>query len=305
MKHFMLCQVIRLLYDCTNNWSLINCNIISCFSNSFLLIENYACFSGCCFFLSSVVNPFLYSLLSKRFRRGYQDLIIKIKIWILSLPFRLYSPEPLSKNSISQDDKRMNIAENPIETTQFKQEREGLVNSMCCTRIMVEQSSFRWKTCSTGLQNTGHRKEKSQFLEVYECKEELEMNHIPMAERFDTCSNHESDSDKFYSVGSCISIPEKNTTSLFVPDYLYESLIKAEDDAPVVYRRKNSFSSNNPSLLTKRRASEGSTKPLINAHIIGIQNSNNTSKSYGNMFPIRRKSMLFVFDSNINTSCVY
>ena len=121
----------------------------------------------------------------------------------------------------------MNIAVNPIVTTQLKQEREGLVNSMCCTRIMVEQSSFRWKTCSKRLQNTGHRKEKSQLLEVYEFKDELEMNHIPMAERFDTCSNHESDSDKFYSVGSCIPIPEKNTTSLFVPDYLNEPLIKA------------------------------------------------------------------------------
>ena len=229
----------------------------------------------------------------------------KIKIRLLNLPFRLHSPKPLSQNSISQDNKSMNIAENPNETTQLKEEREGLVNSMCCTRIMVEQSSLRWNTCSTRLQNTGHRKGKSRFLKVYEGKEELEMNHIPMAERFYTCSNHESGSDKFYSVGSCIPIPEKNATSLFVPDDLYEPLIKAEDDAPVVNSRKNSFSTNIPSLLTKRRASEGSTKPLINAHIIGKQSPKNTSKSYGNMFPIRRKSMLFVFDCYINTSCVY
>ena len=199
----------------------------------------------------------------------------------------------------------MNINVNPNETTQLKQEREELVNGMCCTRIMVEQSSFRWNTCSTRLQNTGHRKGKSRFLEVDECKEEPEMNHIPMAERFDTCLSHESDSDKFYSVGSCIPIPEKNTTSLFVPDYLHEPLIKAKDDDPVVNGRKNSCSFNIPSLLTKRRASEGSTKPLVNARTIGKQNSKNKSQTFGNMFPIRRKSMLFVFDSYINTSCVY
>ena len=33
---------------------------------------------GCCYFLSSAINPFLYSLLSKRFRRGFHDLKRKI-----------------------------------------------------------------------------------------------------------------------------------------------------------------------------------------------------------------------------------
>ena len=31
-------------------------------------------FAGISFYLNATVNPFLYSLLSKRFRRGYQDL---------------------------------------------------------------------------------------------------------------------------------------------------------------------------------------------------------------------------------------
>ena len=231
-------------------------------------------------------------------------------MWILNLPFRLYSPNPQTKNSISQDDKRMNIAVNPNEITQLKQEREGLVNSMCCTRIMVEQSSFRWNTCPTRLQNTGHRKAMSQFLqnlqsEVCVRKEELEMNHIQMTERFYTCSNQESDSDKFYSVGSCIPIPERITSSLFVPDYLYEPLTKSEEDASEGNGRKNSLIPNIPSLLEKRRASESNTKPLINAHIIEEQKSKNTSKSYENIFPTRRKSMLFVFDTYVNNNCVY
>ena len=34
--------------------------------------------TGCCYFLSSAINPFMYSLLSKRFRRGFHDLKYKI-----------------------------------------------------------------------------------------------------------------------------------------------------------------------------------------------------------------------------------
>ena len=32
-------------------------------------------FSGGCYYLSSTANPFLYSLLSKRFRRGFHDVV--------------------------------------------------------------------------------------------------------------------------------------------------------------------------------------------------------------------------------------
>ena len=34
-----------------------------------------ATFSGACYYLSSTINPFLYSLLSVRFRRGFQDVL--------------------------------------------------------------------------------------------------------------------------------------------------------------------------------------------------------------------------------------
>ena len=44
-------------------------------------------FSGCCYFLSSAINPFLYSLLSKRFRRGFHDLKYKILLHL-----RMVSP---------------------------------------------------------------------------------------------------------------------------------------------------------------------------------------------------------------------
>ena len=38
--------------------------------NSILLF-----FAGGCYYLSSTANPFLYSLLSKRFRRGFHDVL--------------------------------------------------------------------------------------------------------------------------------------------------------------------------------------------------------------------------------------
>ena len=36
---------------------------------------------ACCYFLSPVLNPFLYCLLSKRFRRGFHDLKQKVHGW--------------------------------------------------------------------------------------------------------------------------------------------------------------------------------------------------------------------------------
>ena len=52
-----------------------------------MLIPNLH-FSGCCYFLSSAINPFLYSLLSKRFRRGFHDLKYKILLHFRMAPSR-------------------------------------------------------------------------------------------------------------------------------------------------------------------------------------------------------------------------
>ena len=47
--------------------------IFAIFTNDLHLIYFYIVI-GCCCFLSSAANPFLYSLLSKRFRRGFHDI---------------------------------------------------------------------------------------------------------------------------------------------------------------------------------------------------------------------------------------
>ena len=196
----------------------------------------------------------------------------------------------------------------PNKTTPSQEEREGLVNSMCCTGIIVKQSIYRWKTCKRN-QDTGHRKLKSQNLpncqiEVSVYKDEIEMKNIPKKGKFDRYSAHESDSDIFYSVGSCIPITEKNTTLSFISDPLYKPLSKSEDDFPQGSSFAYNTSSNSPVFNIKRRASESNTQPLINDDMLKKKKSKHKSKSYGNLFPKIRNSMSFAFHTNINSSCL-
>ena len=220
--------------------------------------------TGCCFFLSSVVNPFLYSLLSKRFRRGYQDLIRKIKLQILKIPLFVHPSNSQTSSSVTQNVKRTNPEIEPNKTTPSQQEREGLVNSMCCTGMMVKQSIYRWKTCST--RNQDNKKLKSQNrndcqIEVSVYKDEIEMKNVNKKDKFDKYSDRESDGDIFYSVGSSIPITEK--TTLFVSGQVYEQLSQSENDGPLRNSRSYSTSSNSRCFSLKRRASESNTKLLV------------------------------------------
>ena len=74
------------------SWGLIGkefCFKVIRVLNSSILEFTYSwSFIGCCYFLSSAINPFLYSLLSKRFRRGFHDLSYKlIKKWRKKSPY--------------------------------------------------------------------------------------------------------------------------------------------------------------------------------------------------------------------------
>ena len=65
--------------------------------------RNFIFFSGCCYFLSSTINPFLYSLLSKRFRRGFHDLKYKMITYLnMKVPFRTTSTHTSSRNQNGQ-----------------------------------------------------------------------------------------------------------------------------------------------------------------------------------------------------------
>ena len=150
--------------------------------------------------MSSVVNPFLYSLLSKRFRRGYQDLLRKIKIWILNLP--IFLPPP-PNSSINNNDNNVDPAIDPNKTTPSQQEREGLVNSMCCTRMIVKISLPRWKVSLKRDEEDVRRQHKTKNLldcqiEVSVYRDEMEMKDIPGREKLNKHSDR-SDSDTFNS----------------------------------------------------------------------------------------------------------
>ena len=54
------------------NYKIIISVIGQILTKAFLLLIS---FSGACYYLSSTINPFLYSLLSVRFRRGFQDVL--------------------------------------------------------------------------------------------------------------------------------------------------------------------------------------------------------------------------------------
>merc|ERR1712141_631637 len=62
--------------------------------------------SGCCYFLSAVVNPFLYSLLSKRFRRGFHDLVRNTKIWFRNFPIVVRISMRQTSGGTKESDKR-------------------------------------------------------------------------------------------------------------------------------------------------------------------------------------------------------
>ena len=52
--------------------------IVAVTKKTYTWLNLFCIFTGCCYFLSSAINPFLYSLLSKRFRRGFHDLKRKV-----------------------------------------------------------------------------------------------------------------------------------------------------------------------------------------------------------------------------------
>ena len=256
--------------------------------------------------MSSVVNPFLYSLLSKRFRRGYQDLLRKIKIWILNLP--IFLPQPPNSSS-NRNDNNVDPSIDPNKTTPSQQEREGLVNSMCCTGMMVKQSFYRWKTSLKREEEDVRKQHKTQNLldcqiEVSVYRDELEMKDIPGKEKLNKHPDRGSDSDIFYSVGSSLPMTEKNTTLLFISDHVYEPLSKSEDDIPLHSNNSDSSYYNVRCYNSKRRASESYTRPLINYDLLKKQKSKDKSKSYGNLFPKIKYTMSNAFHNNINSSCI-
>ena len=111
----------------------------------------YLPFSGCCYFLSAVVNPFLYSLLSKRFRRGYHDLVRNTKIWFRNLPILLHITSP--PTTTKESDRIVSVDLVPSIHTSSQQGRDCIVNNMCCSGTVIKKAVYKFNTNSKKIQD--------------------------------------------------------------------------------------------------------------------------------------------------------
>ena len=114
---------------------------------------------ACCYFLSPVLNPFLYCLLSKRFRRGFHDLKQKVHDWWEA---NIWSSQSSSSQEISY---RANFVARPFLSLPnppdpiYYQMREEKKNSLNCktdvpraTSVGTPQVAFEMPSIANNVQ---------------------------------------------------------------------------------------------------------------------------------------------------------
>ena len=115
---------------------------------------------ACCYFLSPVLNPFLYCLLSKRFRRGFHDLKQKVHDWWEA---NIWS----SQSSSSQESSyRANFVARPFLSLPnqpdpcYYQMREEKKNDLICktdvpraTSVGTSQAAFEMLSIANNVQD--------------------------------------------------------------------------------------------------------------------------------------------------------
>ena len=195
------------------------------------------------------------------------------------------------------------------KNTPSQQEREGLVNSMCCTGKILKQSLYKLKANSKRGNDTVSRKLNSPNLphcqiEVSVYMDEMEMKKHSEEENLIKNSGHGSDSDIFYSVGSIVPTTEKNTMVLFVSDPSYKQLSRSDDDVSQRSIYSNRVSPTGRFFNDRRRSSESNTQRLLNGELLKKQKSKNKSKSHGTLFPKIRNTMSVAFNNNNISSCI-
>ena len=214
--------------------------------------NNTISYLGCCYFLSAVVNPFLYSLLSKRFRRGFHDLVRNTKKWFRHLPILLRITPP--SGSTKESERIVGVADLPSIHTSSQQGRECLMNNMCCTGTVIKKTVYRWKTNSKMIQDdrasiyiSPDVNQSRDDPKATRNKETMELADIRESEILVRNSNQE--------VGIFETTRDTNTTSKkrtltlrFAPDPINDHLSKSEGDATV--------SPNSCKLLFKSRRSK-------------------------------------------------
>ena len=245
-----------------------------------------------------MVNPFLYSLLSKRFRRGFQDLVRNTKIWFRNLPIvvRLTVPASATKES-----ERI-VPDLPSNHTSSQQGRECLINNMCCTGTVIKKTVYRWKTNSKMI----HDPRASIYISPNSNigdnrnKDIMEMVEIPESAPFIRHSSKNS-SDLEQS-NNTSTAKKKNLTLRFDSDIINEQTRKSEGDATkstnscsIWYQSRNHKG--------KRIVSEGSNQPAEIESRFTIGRYSARSDLSSDIRPTSTKTVSTAFKCNTDEQC--
>ena len=246
-----------------------------------------------------MVNPFLYSLLSKRFRRGFHDLVRNTKIWFRKLPIVVGIKIPTSG---ARESDRIG-PDLPTIHSSSQQRRECLKNNMCCTGTVIKKTVYRWKTNSKMIQDARASIYLSPNINSGENgnKDMIEMAEIPESTVFIRHSNKNTP-DFEHSV-STVTTKKKNMTLRFDPYLVTEQTSKSEGGATrstnacsILYR-SNSYKG-------KRIVSEGSS------HLRNIDTSftkeiyKAKSNSCDDFLPNPQKTVSTAFECNKEQKCL-
>ena len=259
-----------------------------------------------------MVNPFLYSLLSKRFRRGFHDLIRNTKIRLLNFPIvvRISFQPPTSRGTKDSDKRIAQLAELPSIHTSSQQGGECLINNMCCSGTVIKKTVYRWKTNSRMIQDARASVYISPELtsRPNNCREErdiIEMQEIPESIVLIQHSNLKSTDEFDKSKGSVATLKKKNVTLRFAQDIVNDQFCKSEGVAGT--RTNNSFYAVNGDKGYKyqqiRIVSEGNSQLMPNDECLQRDKFKSRSHAYENMLPKLQQTVSTAFkNDNVSKS---
>ena len=259
-----------------------------------------------------MVNPFLYSLLSKRFRRGFHDLIRNTKIRLLNFPIvvRISFQPPTSRGTKDSDKRIAQLAELPSIHTSSQQGGECLINNMCCSGTVIKKTVYRWKTNSRMIQDARASVYISPELtsRPNNCREErdiIEMQEIPESIVLIQHSSLKSTDEFDKSKGSVATLKKKNVTLRFAQDIVNDQFCKSEGDAGT--RTNNSFYALNGDKGYKyqhiRIVSEGNSQLMTNDECLQRDKFKSRSHAYENMLPKLQQTVSTAFkNDNVSKS---
>ena len=225
----------------------------------------YLSFSGCCYFLSAVVNPFLYSLLSKRFRRGYHDLVRNTKIWFRNLPILLHITSP--PTTTKESDRIVSADLVPSIHTSSQQGRDCIVNNMCCSGTVIKKAVYKFNTNSKKIQDNRQSIYLSPNSNIPQSN--VDDGSADMIEM--VANNHEakllirySNQSHINNIASESNVPNSSKKTLrFASDLTNDEVIKSEGYTPDHSKRTCKFLFKSRKFKGEKIVSEGCAEQMV------------------------------------------